>query len=230
MRAQKIFVTGGTGFMGRGLIPQLLARGHEVTALARSGSASRLPAGCRPVIGDVLAADTYREAVGGADCMVHLIGVSHPNPAKARQFVEVDLASARTAIAVAVQASVKHFVYLSVAQPAPVMRAYVEARRQGEEMLRASGLDATIVRPWYVLGPGRRWPYVLLPFYWLFGLMPGMRDLTEHLGFVTLEEMTAALVHSIEQPPQGVRVLEVPAIRQLASIQPPIDADKHPFG
>ena len=97
-------------------------------------------------------------------------------------------------------------------------------------MLRASGLDATIVRPWYVLGPGRRWPYVLLPFYWLCGLMPGMRDLTEHLGFVTLEEMTAALIHSIEHPPQGVRVLEVPAIRQLASIQPPIDADKHPFG
>ena len=84
----------------------------------------------------------------GADCIVHLIGVSHPNPAKARQFVEVDLASARTAIAVAVQAAVKHFVYLSVAQPAPVMRAYMEARRQGEEMLRASGLDATIVRPW----------------------------------------------------------------------------------
>ena len=130
-RAQKIFVTGGTGFMGRGLIPQLLARGHEVTALARSGSASRLPAGCRSVIGDVLAADTYREAVGGAECMVHLTGVAHPSPAKARQFVEVDLASARTAIAVAVQEGVKHFVYLSVAQPAPVMRAYVEVRRRG---------------------------------------------------------------------------------------------------
>jgi len=83
--------------------------------------------------------------VRGADCFVHLTGVTHPNPAKARQFIEVDLASARTAIAVAVQAGVKHFVYLSVAQPAPVMRAYVEVRRQGEELLRASGLAATIV-------------------------------------------------------------------------------------
>jgi len=215
VRAQKLFVTGGTGFIGRGLIPRLLAHGHEVTAVARPGSSGRLPAGCKMVVGDVIAGDTYEAGVRGADCMVQLTGVSHPSPAKAQQFIEIDLASARIAIEAAVRAGVKHFVYLSVAQPAPVMRAYVEARRRGEELVRESGLNATIVRPWYVLGPGRRWSYVLLPFYWLFGLMPGMRDLTERLGFVTLEEITTAIVHSIEQPPQGVRVLEVPAIRQL---------------
>ena len=213
----RVFVTGGTGFLGRGLIPRLLASGHDVTALARPGSAGRLPAGCRPVIGDVLAANTYEAAVRGTECFVHLTGVAHPNPAKARQFVEIDLASARVAIEVAVKAAVKHFVYLSVAQPAPVMRAYVEARRQGEDMLRASGLAATIVRPWYVLGPGRRWPYVLLPVWWLVQLLPGMRRLTERFGFVTLEEMTASLVHAIERPPQGVRVIEVPDIHRLAA-------------
>ena len=212
-RARKIFVTGGTGFIGRSLIPQLVARGHDVTALTRAGSAGRLPAGCRKAIGDVLATDTYEAAVRGADCLVHLTGVTHPNPAKARQFIEIDLASARAAIAVAVRAAVKHFVYLSVAQPAPVMRAYVEARRQGEELLRASGLNATVVRPWYVLGPGRRWPYVLLPAWWLVQLLPGMRKLTERFGFVTLEEMTASLVRAIEKPPRGVRVVEVPEIR-----------------
>ena len=219
-RAQKIFVTGGTGFLGRSLIPRLLAHGHDVTALARPGSAGRLPAGCRALIGDVLSADTYEAAVRGMDCLVHLTGVAHPNPAKARQFIEVDLASARTAIAVAAQSGVKHFVYLSVAQPAPVMRAYVEVRRQGEEMLRASGLAVTIVRPWYVLGPGRRWPYVLLPAWWLVQLLPGMRKLTERFGFVTLEEMTASLVHAIERPPQGIRVIEVPEIRRMKDSAP----------
>src|SRR5688572_23255606 len=213
-RAQRIFVTGGTGFIGRSLIPLLVARGHDVTALTRARSAGRLPAGCREVIGDVLAADTYEAAVRGADCLVHLTGVTHPNPAKARQFIEVDLTSARAAITVAVRAAVKHFVYLSVAQPAPVMRAYVEVRRQGEEMLRARGLDATIFRPWYVLGPGRRWPYVLLPAWWLFRLLPGTRKLTERFGFVTLDEMTASMVRAIEDPPRGVRIVEVPEIRR----------------
>jgi uncharacterized protein YbjT (DUF2867 family) len=169
------------------------------------------------VIGDVLAADTFDAAVRGADCLVHLAGVTHPNPAKARQFIDIDLASARVAIAVAVQSSVAHFVYLSVAQPAPVMRAYVEARRQGEDLLRASGLNATVVRPWYVLGPGRRWPYVLLPAWWLVQLLPGTRKLTERFGFVTLDEMTKSLVYTIERPPQGVRTMEVPDIRRLAA-------------
>ena len=210
----RVFVTGGTGFLGRALIPRLLARGHEVTALVRPGSAGRLPAACREMIGDVLAGATYEAGARGTDCFVHLTGVTHPNPAKARQFIEVDLASARVAIAVAAQSSVKHFVYLSVAQPAPVMRAYVEVRRQGEEMLRASGLAATIFRPWYVLGPGRRWPCVLLPAWWLFQLLPGTRKLTERFGFVTLDEMTASMVRAIEDTPRGVRIVEVPGIRE----------------
>jgi uncharacterized protein YbjT (DUF2867 family) len=179
----------------------------------RPGSTGRLPVGCREVVGDVLGEATYEASVRGADCFVHLTGVTHPNPAKARQFVEIDLASVRIAIAAAVRAGVRHFVYLSVAQPAPVMRAYVEARRRGEELLRASGLNATVFRPWYVLGPGRRWPCVLLPAYWIFRLMPGMRNLTQRLGFVSLDEMTASMLRAIEDPPQGVRVIEVPEIR-----------------
>ncbi|HSD40612.1 MAG TPA: hypothetical protein VLD36_01990 [Burkholderiales bacterium] len=53
-------------------------------------------------------------------------------------------------------AGVRHFVYLSVAQPAPVMHAYIAARAAAETRLRASGLDAPILRPWYVLGRGHR--------------------------------------------------------------------------
>ena len=49
-----IFITGGTGYMGRSLIPLLAQRGHSVRALARKGSESRLPPGCAPVVGDAL--------------------------------------------------------------------------------------------------------------------------------------------------------------------------------
>ena len=60
-------------------------------------------------------------------------------------------------------AGVQHFVYISVAHPAPMMKAYIEVRSQCEAMIRQSGMNATILRPWYVLGPGHRWPYLLLP-------------------------------------------------------------------
>ena len=109
-----------------------------------------------------------------------------------------------------------HFVYLSVAQPAPVMRAYLEARAEGEADLARSGLTATVLRPWYVLGPGHRWPVVLAPLYALARLLPATRESAERLGLVTLAQMIAALVRAIEEPPEAgtTRVVDVPAIRR----------------
>ena len=146
--------------------------------------------------------------------MVHLVGVSHPSPAKAAQFRTVDLAGALAALSAARSSGVVHFVYVSVAHPAPVMREYIAARTEAEAAIRASALNATILRPWYVLGPGRRWPILLLPAYWLMETLPGTRQSARRLGLVSWPQMIAALADAVEHPPQGVRVLEVPDIRQ----------------
>jgi len=82
----KVFVTGGTGYIGSRLIPLLLRRGHEVKALTRKGSETRLPVGTAPAIANPLMMDAYTEQVRGSDTFVHLIGVPHPSPAKAKQF------------------------------------------------------------------------------------------------------------------------------------------------
>lgn len=143
-----IFVTGSTGYMGQRLIPALADRGHRVKALVRQGSESKLPAGAIGCIGDALRLDSYNNELTGADTFVHLIGVPHPSPAKAKQFREVDLVSIEVAVRAARDNKIRHFVYLSVAQPAPVMKAFLEVRAKGEEMVRASGIPATFLRPW----------------------------------------------------------------------------------
>ena len=214
----KVFVTGGTGYMGRRLIARLAGCGHQVWALVRPESESKLPAGCTPVVGDALDAAAYATHVPLVDALVHLVGVSHPNPAKAGQFRTVDLASARAAIAAAASAGVRHFVYISVAHPAPMMQAYIAARSEAEALIRAAGLHATILRPWYVLGPGHRWPLMLQPFYWLAERLPKTRDEAHRLGLVTIDQMIAALVWVVENPASGVRILEVPQIRAQAEI------------
>ena len=208
-----IFITGATGFMGRRLCAELLRRGHRVRGLVRRGSEGRLAPGCEGITGNPLDAATFREYANGCDALVHLVGVSHPSPAKAAQFRSIDLASARESIATAVAAGVPHFVYISVAHPAPVMQEYIAARKEGEAALAASHLNATILRPWYVLGPGRRWPLLLLPAYWLLGALPATRDSARRLGLVTADQMIAIMARSIEQPASGVRILEVPQIR-----------------
>ncbi|MBI1749800.1 MAG: NAD(P)H-binding protein [Acidobacteria bacterium] len=199
--------------MGRYLIPELLRRGHDVRALVRPGSERKLPAGCTAVLGNALKKDSYAQQIAPAETFVQLVGVAHPNPSKAAEFRAVDLQSARDAVSAAQDAGVRHFIYVSVAQPAPVMKAYVAVRAECEEIIRASGLSSTIVRPWYVLGPGRWWPLVLLPMYWIAERIPATRDGARRLGLVTIGQMVAALATAVDSPPDGVRIVDVPAIR-----------------
>jgi uncharacterized protein YbjT (DUF2867 family) len=212
---RRVFITGGTGYIGSQLIPALLERGHRVRALVRTGSKGNVPTGCEVVSGDALDATTYRQLVRPADTLVHLVGVAHPSPAKADQFRAIDLVSAREAVAVAAELGVQHFIYLSVAHPAPVMKAYIAVRAECEAMIRQRGLNATILRPWYVLGPGHRWPYALVPLYKVLEWLPFTREGARRLGLVTLEQMILALVEAVESPHLGVRIMEVPAIRAV---------------
>jgi nucleoside-diphosphate-sugar epimerase len=96
------------------------------------------------------------------------------------------------------------------------MKAFVAVRMEGEALLRANDLPATFVRPWYVLGPGHRWPYVILPVYWLLERIPSTRESAQRLGLITIDQMIEALVWAVENPPEEIRILDVPQIRRLS--------------
>jgi uncharacterized protein YbjT (DUF2867 family) len=200
-------ISGGTGYIGTRLIRLLLDRGHVVAALTRPSSADKLPPGAKPIIGDALNASTFPSGATDCDTFVHMIGVAHPSPAKADEFRSIDLVSVKASVAAAREAGVKNFVYISVAQPAPVMQAYIAVRAKCEQMIADAGFNATFVRPWYVLGPGHRWPVFLIPMYWLFEKIPGKRETALRLGLVTIREMVEALAWAVENPPTKAREL-----------------------
>lgn len=200
--------------MEQRLIPELLKRGHTVRALARAGSEHKLPQGCEVIVGDALNRWTFQHHIEPSDTFVQLVGVSHPSPAKVKEFRDVDLKAGTAAIEACAAVHMRHFVYLSVAHPAPAMHAYVEVRQECESLIRDVGLNASILRPWYVLGPGHRWPYALLPFYKLAEALPPTRESALRLGLVTIEDMVATLVDAVEHPARGVKIAEVPQIRQ----------------
>jgi uncharacterized protein YbjT (DUF2867 family) len=220
MTPRRVFVAGATGYLGRAAIPLLLERGHAVRALARPGSEGRVPRGAEPVTGEALVRQSFESQIAPSDTYLQLVGVAHPSPSKAELFRTVDLASAKASAEAARNAGVAHFVYVSVAHPAPAMRAYWEARADAEAFIEGRGLNATILRPWYVLGPGHLWPYLLLPGYWIAERLPGTRATARRLGLVTLSEMAAAVVHAVENPVSGIRVVEVPEIRRTR-LEPP---------
>jgi len=214
-----VFVTGGTGYIGRRVVAALVERGHRVRALVRPASQLRLPRGCTSVIGDALDASTFSRHTAGCDTFLQLVGTPHPSPSKAAEFERVDLVSARESCRAANAEHIAHFIYLSVAQSASLMRAYVDVRTRGEALVRqfvanGPGRSATFVRPWYVLGPGHRWPYALVPFYWIMERIPSTRERARELGLVTIAQMVRTLVSSVERPPVGERIIAVPEIRE----------------
>lgn len=211
-----VFVTGATGYLGRALCDRLVSRGHRVTALCRPESARKVPAGTTPAPGDALDAASFAGALASDMTLVHLVGVSRPAPWKEAQFRAVDLASVKASLEAAGRAGVRRMVYVSVAHPAPVMGAYIRVRCECEELIRSSGLTATILRPWYVLGPGHRWPAPLIPIYRLLEWLPSTREAAARLGLVTRAQMTAALAWAVEHPAAEIRILDVPGIRRAA--------------
>ncbi|HEX2834397.1 MAG TPA: NAD(P)H-binding protein [Thermoanaerobaculia bacterium] len=208
-----IFITGASGYIGRPVVAELLRRGHAVRALVRPSSIDKLPKGAEAVIGDALDASTFAAKIAPCDTFIQLVGVAHPSPAKAREFREIDLVSVRESVRAVRDTTVRHFLYLSVAQPAPVMQEYLAVRAEGERLVRESGLHATFIRPWYVLGPGHRWPYLLLPLYWLWSAFPKHRDTARRLYPVKLAEIVQSICDAAEDLPMRVRIIEAPEIR-----------------
>jgi nucleoside-diphosphate-sugar epimerase len=149
---------------------------------------------------------------------VQLVGTPHPGPHKQDEFTRIDIPSGLAAVEASLQGRVPHLVYVSVAHPAPVMHAFVTARCTVEAAIRAAcasgALDATILRPWYVLGPGHRWPCLLLPAYAVASRFESTRETARRLGLVTLRQMVRALTAAVEDPPrEGMRIVDVPGIR-----------------
>ena len=122
-----VFVTGGTGYIGRALITAVVARGHAVTAVVRPVSTNRPPAGATSISGDPLDAATFGHCLRRDTTLVHLVGTPHPDQSKANEFERVDPASIKASVEAARRAGIAQLIYVSVAQPAPVMRAYVAA-------------------------------------------------------------------------------------------------------
>lgn len=150
----KILVTGGTGVIGAGVIPELIAHGHEVAVLSRHADedAGRWN-GVAAVTGDISDPASLRSALASFDAIVHIAGIAAENPPEAT-FQRVNIDGTRNVVDEATRAGVRRFVYMSSLGADRGSSDYHRSKRQAEEIVRSSQLGWTIVRPGNVYGPG----------------------------------------------------------------------------
>ncbi len=146
----KVFVTGGTGFVGLRVLSALVEAGADVTALVHPDREERLGIlrrYVRTAHGDVWNAASLRGRARGHGVVVHMVGSLRAQPERGLTYHQLNLVSARNAIGMAVGDGVPYFVLLSAAhRPAGVPKAYVQSKREAEAYLRTSGLRWAIVR------------------------------------------------------------------------------------
>lgn len=148
----KVFVTGGTGFVGSHIVRLLLRKGHEVVMLVRSGSIARAPThrNARIVIGDVLDSD-LASAMKGCDAIIHLVGIIRERRGITFERLHVD--ASNNVIRAAKKAKIKRLLHMSALGTR--VRAYSEYHKTkylGEMAVEASRLDWTIFRPSLIFG------------------------------------------------------------------------------
>ncbi|WP_027144145.1 NAD(P)H-binding protein [Mesorhizobium sp. WSM3626] len=162
----KILVTGGTGHLGRDLVPALNASGHAVRLLARKAGLDR---SVEWALGDLATGEGIDEALGGIDTVIHAATLS-PIARRGMRPIDffsspsdVDVEGTRRLLAASQRADVSHFIFVSIVGLDFSTLPYSRVKLAGEQLVRTSPLSWSVIRAtpfFYLLAQmlaGLRW-------------------------------------------------------------------------
>ncbi len=147
----KVVVTGASGYVGAAVLERLAVSGHQIKAIARHRNAEA-PGDTHWVLGDVRDMDLV-EPLKGADAVIHLIGIIREIPRDRVTFELMHVGTTQRVLAAMAASGVGRLVHMSaLGTRAHAVSTYHRTKWEAEQLVAASHLDATIVRPSLMFG------------------------------------------------------------------------------
>ncbi len=164
--AGKVFVTGGSGFVGQAVVEELLSRGYAVNALSNRHA---ITGGVTGFKGSLFDTAVLEDAMRGCDAVIHLVGIIMEKGDAT--FERVHHQGTRRVVDAAKRVGIKRYVQMSALGTRDgAVSEYHKTKYLAEQYLRASGLDWTIIRPSLIHGP--RGEFMKMEAKWCRGTAP----------------------------------------------------------
>jgi NADH dehydrogenase len=208
----RVFVTGGSGFVGQAVIDELARRDYPINALSHRAEL-RSPAGgrVRTVKGDLFDPAALLEGLRGCEAVIHLVGIIAERRMRGVTYERIHVEGTRRILEAARRGGVRRYLHMSALGSRPdAVADYHRTKYEAETLVRASGLDWTIIRPSLIHGPrgefmtmedgwarGRRAPFLFMPYFG--GGLLGRRD-GGLLQPVYVRDVARAFADALENP------------------------------
>ena len=241
----RVFVTGGTGYLGSHVVKQLLTAGYEVRMLARNPQKAKAGEGVEVVKGDLVDASTYSDKLEGCQFAIHMAAHVTKWPPDGEQFDRVNVEGTKAFIEAAQKAGCEKIIYTSTfmaigpsgdktADETHFLerksfingyeRTKTAAYLEVEEMI-ANGAPIVVLMPAVMIGPGPDTPgNYLLQFLRDFKgkKLPGLIGSGEtKLTLVHVRDVARAHVEALKKAETGAKYLlggEIVTLNELCSI------------
>lgn len=207
-----IFVTGGTGFVGKAVVRALQAHGFIVRCLVRPGSEPDLKGfeAIERVPGDVLTPKGLVASMQGCAAVIHLVGIIREHPGLGVTFERLHAVATANMVEATQAARVRRYLYISALGTRPNARSrYHQTKWEAEERVRGSGLEWTIFRPSVIYGPGDGFVTMLARMVRRLPVVPVIGNGKYQLQPVPVEQVAEAFARALTREGTAGQTYEV---------------------
>ncbi len=203
----KIFLTGGTGFVGRQIIAELKNRGHEILALVRQPNSI---SGVQEIVGDVTSRHSINlKRLRKCDAAIHLVGIIRQFPEEEITFDKLHVNATRNMLWTCYEVGIGRYLHMSALGANPQSAScYHRTKAEAEELVRTSQLDWTIIRPSVILGKDGEF-FRMIRQMVSRRIVPLIGDGSSPMAPVTVATVAEAFVNALENRASVGKIYEL---------------------